>query len=107
LLQKGKRVPRQTVESHREAAELLAVEALAYLAGEPERLGRFLALTGILPDTIRAAARDPGFLAAVLDHIAGDERLLVAFAGERGCDPAEVARARKALSGPDWDRGSA
>ena len=28
----------------REAAESLAIQALTYLAGEPDRLGRFLAL---------------------------------------------------------------
>src|SRR5262245_47114491 len=66
----------------RQAAEQLAIQALAYLAGDPERLGRFLALTGLGPETIRAAAtsRDSQFLAGVLDHIAGDDGLLTAFA---------------------------
>ena len=49
----------------REAAEALGIQALAYLAGDPERLGRFLALSGLGPETIRAAAHDPGFLAGV------------------------------------------
>ncbi|HVX92342.1 MAG TPA: DUF3572 family protein, partial [Xanthobacteraceae bacterium] len=43
----------------RDAAEALAVEALTYLAGEPERLARFLDLSGIDPASIRAAAREP------------------------------------------------
>ena len=42
------------------AAEALAVAALAFIAGEPERLGRFLAMSGIGPDSIRAAAREVG-----------------------------------------------
>jgi hypothetical protein len=60
----------------REAAENMAVQALAYLAGEPEQLARFLALSGIGPDTIRSAAGDPQFLAGVLDYVAGEEKLL-------------------------------
>jgi hypothetical protein len=82
-----------------DAAESLAIQALSFLAGEPERLARFLALTGIGPDRIRAAAATPGFLAGVLDHVASEEALAVAFAGEAGIEPGEIARARRALAG--------
>ena len=64
----------------KEAAEGLAIQALTFLAGEPERLGRFLAATGIGPTEIRAAAGEPGFLAGVLDYLAADDRLIAAFA---------------------------
>ena len=57
----------------------------------PERLGRFLAVTGIGPAEIRAAAREPGFLAGVLDYMASDERLIAAFAAETSLDPADIA----------------
>ena len=80
-----------------EAAESLAIQALAFLAADPERLGRFLAVTGIGPEEIRAAAREPHFLAGVLDHVASDERLLIAFANDVGIDPAEIARAMAAM----------
>jgi hypothetical protein len=89
----------RTDGSRREAAETLAITALAYLAAEPEHLGRFLAVTGIGPESIREAARDPGFLAGVLDHISGDEALLLAFARDRSLDPAEIGHARAALGG--------
>ena len=81
-------------------AQAIAVEALAFLATDDERLGRFLALTGLSPDTIRAAAASPGFLVAVLDHLAEDESMLVAFSANAGRDPAAVARARAVLAGP-------
>ena len=81
----------------RNAAESLAVQALGFLAGEPERLARFLALTGIGPDRIRAAAASPGFLAGVLDHLASEDALVTAFAAEAGIEPEEVERARRAL----------
>jgi hypothetical protein len=87
-----------------EAASALAVAALAFIAEEPERLHRFLSLTGIDPKSIRAAADEPGFLLGVLDHLAGDESLLLAFAKENEIDPDEVRVARSALAGGDRDQ---
>jgi hypothetical protein len=84
---------------NRNAAEMLAVEALTFLASDAERLGRFLALTGISPAEIRTVARDPGFLAAVLEHLASDEKLLIAFADQAGRDATEVTQARAAMGG--------
>jgi hypothetical protein len=86
----------------REGAEVLAIQALAFIAQEPERLSRFLGLSGIAPERIRDAADEPGFLAGVLEHMLGDESLLIAFAADAGIDPAAVARARAAL-GSDKD----
>lgn len=81
-------------------ANELAIGALVFLAADPDRLGRFLALSGIDPQTIRLAAREPGFLAGVLEHISGDEKLLLAFAVENDVRPEDIARARAVLSGP-------
>ena len=87
----------------REAAEKLAVQALTFIAGDGERLGRFLAVTGIGPAEIRAAAREPGFLAGVLEHLCSDETLLLGFAQEADIAPADVEKARAALGGT-WER---
>jgi hypothetical protein len=81
------------------AAEELAIAAFGFIAAEPERLGRFLAITGIGPESIRAAARDPQFLVGVLDHLTGDEPLLVAFAAAQEIAPDAVMRASEALAG--------
>jgi len=81
----------------RKTAEMLAIQGLAFIAADPERLGRFLELTGISAAEIRASAREKDFLAGVLEHILGAESLLIAFAADAGIDPAEVARARRAL----------
>ena len=86
-----------------QAAEGLAIQALTFIAGDGERLGRFLATTGIGPAQIRAAAREPGFLIGVLDYLAGDERLLSAFAAETGVNPADIGKAIAAL-GDHWER---
>jgi hypothetical protein len=88
----------------KEAAEGLAIQALTFLAGEPERLGRFLAATGIGPTEIRRAASEPGFLAGVLEYLASDDGLIARFAAETGLDPADVARAHAALGGEPWER---
>jgi hypothetical protein len=85
----------------REAAEILAVQALAFIAEDPEKLSRFLGMTGIPPEEIRTAAGEPRFLAGVLEHMLGDESLLVAFADSAGIDPAAVARARDAFGKRD------
>jgi hypothetical protein len=84
----------------RAAAEEIAVEALTLLVRDPERLAGFLALTGLGPETIRAAATTPDFLQAVLDHIAGNEDLLVSLAGEMGTRPETLVEARHLLAGP-------
>ena len=82
-----------------EAAEELAISALAYLAGNPEVLGRFLSLTGIGPADLRAAAREPGFLTGVLEFFLADESLLLAFVEEAQLRPTMVAAAHHALAG--------
>src|ERR1700748_797993 len=91
-----------TAQEQREAASALQIAALTFIAGEPERLGRFLALSGIGPESIRSAAREPGFLLGVLDHLLGDEPLLISFANENNVDPEDVGKAREVLAGsPD------
>jgi len=92
----GKSDPKQ----QQEAAAALAVAALAFIAGDGERLGRFLAITGMGPESIRAAAREPDFLLGVLDYLVSDEPLLVAFAKESDFEPEHVAQARELLAGP-------
>ncbi|HXE25324.1 MAG TPA: DUF3572 domain-containing protein [Roseiarcus sp.] len=81
-------------------AQSVAVKALAFIAADSERLARFLNLTGLGPHNLRTAAADPAFLASVLDYLAADEALLVAFAADAGLKPEAVARAREFLRGP-------
>ena len=86
---------------NREAAEMLAIQALAFIAEDPGKLSRFLGMTGIPHEEVRAAAGEPGFLAGVLEHMLADESLLVAFADSAGIDPAVIARARDAFGKRD------
>jgi hypothetical protein len=77
-----------------------AIAALGFLADDPDRLERFLALSGLGPHNLREAAAEPKFLSAVLDYITGDEKLLIAFATREGRRPEVIVRARDALAGP-------
>jgi len=91
-------------QERRAAAEALAIAALDFIAAEPERLGRFLAMSGLGPQSIRAAAREPQFLLGVLDHVAADEPLLIAFAAENSIPPSAVMQARDIIAGRRWER---
>jgi Protein of unknown function (DUF3572) len=82
-----------------QAAEELAIQALTFIAGDPERLARFLNETGIGAAGIRDAAGTPGFLAGVVEYVSADEKLLTDFAAEAGIDPARIGQALRALGG--------
>ncbi|HRF09521.1 MAG TPA: DUF3572 domain-containing protein [Xanthobacteraceae bacterium] len=84
----------------KQEAELIGIAGLSYLAADPERLGRFLAVTGLGPENVRTAARDPGFLPALLDYLLANEADLVAFAEEMNLRPEKIGAARDVLSPP-------
>jgi hypothetical protein len=100
MLMKGKSGSMRTIKIKSAALdpEAVALTAFDRLVAEPERLERFMAMTGLLPSTIRQAAGEPGFMAAVLDHVSGDEALLLAVAAESGLDPQAIEHARQRLS---------
>jgi hypothetical protein len=79
--------------------ETLALQALAFLAGDDDRLQRFLGLTGIDPGMLRDIARDPAGLGSVLDYLLGWEPLLLEFAEAHELPPESIARARRKLPG--------
>ena len=81
-----------------EDAESLALQGLTFLASNPERMSRFFALTGIGPGEIRSWTEEPRIQAAVLDHLMGDESLLLVFAAEAGIAPGDAAPARDLLA---------
>src|ERR1700737_1350608 len=80
-----------------EVAEIGAIRALSFGAGEPERLGLFLAESGIGPETLRSAASDPQFLVSVLDFVLRDDDTVKAFASASQHPPPPTAAPREAL----------
>jgi hypothetical protein len=95
---------KKPVHNPREVAEIVAVQALSFIAGDPERLGLFLAESGIGPETLRTSAADPNFLASVLDFVLRDDATVKAFASVSQLHPTNIAAAAQALSDPQWER---
>ena len=82
-----------------ESAETVAIRALAWIAEDEERLGRFMGLAGLTVDELRARAAEPDFLGGVLDFVLENEPLLLAFAETAGFKPATLLRLRRDLPG--------
>jgi hypothetical protein len=80
-------------------ASVVGLQALTFIATDSDRLQRFMSLTGLGPDDLRAGAQEPAFLVGVLDHLLADESLLLTFCEETGLPPEAPGRARMALDG--------
>jgi hypothetical protein len=88
-----------------EAAETLALEALAWLAGNDDLWPVFLGATGAAAGDLRDRAADPAFLAAVLDFLTMDDAWVIAFCDAAGRPYDAPLAARGALPGgalPHW-----
>jgi ABC-type uncharacterized transport system YnjBCD substrate-binding protein len=80
---------------------VLALQALAHVAGDEDMGPRFLALTGMDADALRANADKPATLTALLDYLMANEPDLVATAQAIGVKPEQLAGAARKL-GSDW-----
>ena len=80
-----------------ERAEILALEALAWLAADPDGIARFLAASGVEAADLREAAGSTGLAAAILNFLLSHEDLLTAFCESNGTSPASLHRARHLL----------
>lgn len=78
-------------------AQVLALDALRYVAEDADRLDRFMALSGCGSDDIRDRIGDAAFLGGVLDYLLAHEPDLLAFADWADIDPALAMRARHLL----------
>jgi hypothetical protein len=86
---------------NRDRAETVALQALAFVAGDEQALTGFLRLTGMDLGDVRQAAQDPEMLAGVLDYLMQDEPMLLAFCEAASLRPEEPAFARAHLPGGD------
>ncbi len=77
--------------------EALALGALGWTLADNARAERFLALTGLTPDTLRAALGERSTLAATLRFLEAHEPDLVACAAAIGVEPADLPAARRRL----------
>jgi len=84
----------------------VAVEGLTFLAADTERLGRFLAETGVSPADLRTLATDADFQASLLGFLRQDESLLMIFCSTSGRTPDDVERAQVTLGGLPGETGA-
>jgi hypothetical protein len=82
----------------REAAEVLALDALGWMVADEALLPQFLEATGMSPDDIRNRAGEPDMLLAVLDFLMGDDARIIGFSTATGRAPAATAEAMSLLS---------
>jgi hypothetical protein len=76
---------------------VISLQALAFVAADEALLPRFLALSGLSPQSLRAAAGDPETHAAVLQFVLGHEPTARAFAESAGLSADALHRAAHQL----------
>lgn len=80
---------------------VIGLQILGHVVGDPDLAPRFLALTGLDVDSLRAGAGEPQVLAAAVQFLAGREADLIRAADAIGIKPETVMRAGAALAGDD------
>jgi hypothetical protein len=82
----------------RDTAELIAYKAMAFVADDEDRMGRFLALSGVGPTELRTRLQEPAFQLGLLDFLLNYEPDLLAFAEHAEIEPTQPAWARRTLA---------
>lgn len=80
------------------SARTLALAALGWVLEDDERADRYLELTGLDPDSLRAGLDDASVLASALDFLANYEPDLIRAAEALAVTPEEMIAARKELT---------
>ena len=80
-----------------EQAEILAIQALGYLADVHEELHRMMMATGMDIEAIKQSTQSREGLAGLLDYICQDESILLGFCEAVRIQPDEPMRALQAL----------
>jgi Protein of unknown function (DUF3572) len=86
-------------EMQQDSAQILALQALAWLVADDELLPAFLNATGAGLDDLRARAGDVDFQGAILDFLMMDDAWVVAFCDQHALPYTAPQTARAALPG--------
>tara|TARA_R110002012_G_scaffold83952_1_gene210728 strand:+ start:671 stop:955 length:285 start_codon:yes stop_codon:yes gene_type:complete len=87
------------MKTEQEKAELVAIQALGWVAGNEDVLGQFMGASGVSVDDLRGAAGDPAFLGALLDFVMLEDAWVTGFCDAAGLPYDAPMRARAALPG--------
>lgn len=80
-------------EPAEDMAQTVALQALAFLAENPRRWARFLALTGLAVGDVRQRIAAREVHCAVLEYLAADESLLLLFSANSAIAPERIVKA--------------
>ena len=91
-------MPRESAKTEAATrAATLALAALGWLLQDSERAERYLSLTGLDPDSLRAGLNDPTVLASALEFLVNHEPDLIRAAEALAVTPEELVAAHKEL----------
>lgn len=82
-----------------DSAETIAIQAVAWLAGNDELFPVFLGATGASTDDLRTRIGQPEFLGSVLEFLMMDDAWVIAFCDSTGLAYDHVRVARQTLPG--------
>ena len=80
-------------------AKDIAFGALSFILSEDSLRDRFLALSGMAPEDMRARIQDTSFLASILEFLLSHEPDLLAYSDHADENPENIAVAWRALGG--------
>lgn len=86
-------------DAEAESGQVVALQALAWLAGHEDLLGVFMGASGLSQSDLAAGAHDPAFLASVLDFLVMDDAWIVAFCDANALPYHAPLEARQRLAG--------
>lgn len=75
----------------------IAEMVLIFLANRPEEIERFLTVSGLDVDELRARMADPAILSAALNFLAGNESLAEEFSRDQNLKPGQLLHAMATL----------
>lgn len=78
---------------------MIALQALAWIVSDDDRLSRLMSESGIGPAALRDRAGEPEVLGAVLDHLLREDEAVIAFCDAHGLPYAAPLSARALLPG--------
>ncbi len=84
-------------------SSVIALQLIAFLVSNEERLDRFTALSGIGLSDLQQGAQDPVFLGFMFDYALQDEALILEFAKEHEIPPQTLVDARRHFPGANDD----
>lgn len=88
----------QSPDGPQASAPTLALAALGWVLEDEDRAARFLSLTGLDPDSLRASLGDRSVQASVIEFLANYEPDMIRCAEALAVTPEELAQAGRELS---------